>query len=95
MIKVKEKSKGNNEIKILNIPNDPDDIEHTSQRLIRSLIHAGKSLAMIPVRMLPIESRQHLENAGRELILGVASITREFANTINRMAGNSKEENDL
>jgi len=55
-------------------------------RLIRGLRDAAVSLAMIPVNLLPEESRGHVQAAGRELALGVAAAVRAVADGLEKMA---------
>lgn len=71
---------------VRNIAGGRKDQEEAGRRLIRSLLRAGTSFVMIPVNMLPAESRAHLKAAGREFTLGVAALTRELADSLEKIA---------
>ena len=80
-----EKKKSDIEIK--NIPEEAkNDLGTSSRRFAGSATRAAVSLALIPFNMLPAESRQHMKNAAREATLGVASLVRELADSMERMA---------
>jgi len=62
------------------------------RRLIGSLIEAGVSLATIPVNMLPEEPRDHMRAAGREFTRGMAALTHEIADGLERAAREPKQQ---
>lgn len=66
-----------------------------SDNLVESLVEfgggavrLGVSLISLPLAVLPAESRQHVNNAARELMYAFASLPRDFA----EIAGESIEK---
>ncbi len=57
-----------------------------ARQALRSLVQAGLSLLVVPVNLLPTESRQHVVAAARELTHGIAALTRELADSLDRLA---------
>jgi hypothetical protein len=73
-------------------PAEREEPQQPIRRFISSLIQAGVSLATIPVNMLPEEPRGHIQAAGRELTRGLAALTRELAESLEKAAEEPKEQ---
>jgi hypothetical protein len=87
--------KGKREVPVQEIPArrataDTEDLSYAARRFLSSLLKAGANLAMIPINVLPRESRSHFRAAGREVTRGVASLTRQMANRLDEMADEPK-----
>lgn len=78
-------------VDVKNIKNEREDTVQASRRLLRSLFQAGRNLIMVPIRLLPAESQKHMEAASREFTLGVASLTREVADGLERLSTQTEE----
>jgi hypothetical protein len=71
------------EVSVQNIVDDKNtDIADSTRSFINNLFQAGMSLVDIPINILPRKSRKHLQEARREITLGVAALTRELADVI-------------
>jgi hypothetical protein len=75
-----------NEVQVRNVRVEGEDLQESAQQFLGSLFRAGTSLALLPINVLPRETRTHIQNAGRELTLGVASLTKELAKTLENIA---------
>jgi cytosine/adenosine deaminase-related metal-dependent hydrolase len=75
-----------NEVQVRNVRVEGEDLQESAQQFLGSLLRAGTSLALLPINVLPRETRTHIQNAGRELTLGVASLTKELAKTLENIA---------
>ena len=71
------------EVSVRNIADDRNtDISDSTRSAINNLFQAGMSLVDIPINILPRKSRHHLQEARREITLGIAALTRELADVI-------------
>jgi hypothetical protein len=87
--------KGKREVPVQEIPThrasaEPEDLSFATRRFLGSLFKAGLNLAMIPVNMLPRESRAHFRTAGQEVTRGVAAVTHQAAQRLDELADESK-----
>ena len=63
-----------------------EELQQATERLIRSMLRTGVSLALLPVSRLPPKPRQHFQSAGREFTRGLATLVRELADGLEGMA---------
>ena len=73
-------------------PAEGEETQPSTRRFIRSLLQAGVILATNPVNMLPQESRGHVQAAGREFTRGLAALTGELADSLEKLAEEPKEQ---
>lgn len=66
-----------------------EELQQAAERLIRSMLRTGVSLALLPVNRLPPKPRQHFQSAGREFTRGLATLVRELADGLEGMAEDS------
>lgn len=76
---------GNREVPIQNIPTDDEEPVQNGRLFIRSLIRAGVSLAAIPINLIPDESQEIIQDAGKELALGLVGLSRQVADILEGM----------
>jgi hypothetical protein len=60
-------------------------LNQSIRRLASSLVRTGVSLAVLPINVLPKESRQHIQAAGREAAYGVTALMRAVADNLDDM----------
>jgi hypothetical protein len=63
-----------------------EELKKATRQLMRSLVHTGKSLTLLPITSFPLEPRQHFLAAGREFTRGWAALVRELADGIDGIA---------
>ena len=80
------------EVQVRNVTVETEDLRDSAQQLLGSLVRAGTSLVLLPVNVLPRETRTHLQNAGRELTLSAASLTRELTKVLENVAGDRQTQ---
>jgi len=76
------------EVIVRNVEPSTEDLRDSTQQFLGSVVRAGTSLVLMPINLLPHETRTHLQEAGREATLGVASLTRELSRTLENVADN-------
>lgn len=76
------------EVIVRNVDPSTEDLRDSTQQFLGSVVRAGTSLVLIPINLLPRETRTHFQEAGREVTLGVASLTRELSRTLENVADN-------
>jgi hypothetical protein len=64
---------------------DRDELKEASQQFLRTLLRAGVHLAMTPATLLPEEPREHFANAGSEIMRGLARLTHELSDTLDKI----------
>ena len=72
-----------------------EELQQATERLIRSMLRTGVSLALLPVSRLPSKPRQHFQSAGREFTRGLATLVREFADGLEGMAEDANTATDF
>jgi hypothetical protein len=72
------------EVKVKNVRAAQEDARTSTRHLLQSLFKAGASLVALPVSMLPHDSQTHMRAAGREFTRGVASLTREVTDALEK-----------
>jgi hypothetical protein len=82
-------------IEVRNVPEErEDDLRRATRRFASSAARTARTLVMIPVNMLPPESRRHMRIAGREFTLGVAVLMRDLADNLERRIAESQKQAD-
>ncbi len=81
-----ETSSHETEVKVKNVRAERDELRSETRRLFQTLLRTGAALLSLPVSMLPHESQTHLRAAGREFTRGVASLSREVADALEKAA---------
>jgi len=66
-----------------------EELEEATRHFVHSLLQTGKSVTLLPVTRIPPKPRKHFMSAGREFTRGWASLVREFADAIDRLAEGS------
>ncbi len=89
-----ESSVHETEVKVKNVHSEHEDVRHETRRLVQSLMRTGVSLLELPISILPRESQTHIRAAGREFTRGVASLTREVANALEKAAEEPRTRKD-
>lgn len=74
------------EVQVRNVTVEREELQGSAQQFLGSLLRAGTNLVLLPINILPRETRTHFQNAGREVTLGVASLTRELSKTLEDVA---------
>lgn len=72
-----------------------EELQQAAERLIRSMLRTGVSLALLPVNRLPPKPRQHFQSAGREFTRGLATLVRELADGLEGMAEEANTATNL
>jgi hypothetical protein len=76
------------EVTVRNVDPSTEELRDSTQQFLGSVVRAGTSLVLLPINLLSHETRSHFQEAGREVTLGVASLTRELTRTLENVAEN-------
>ena len=63
-----------------------DNSDAALSDLVRSTLHAGLNLALVPIALLPEDSQAHLRRAGSEFTMGLSAILRSASEALNTVA---------
>jgi hypothetical protein len=72
------------------VQQEQEELTEATRAFMRSLVHTGRNMTLLPVTRLPQDSRQHFLAAGREFTRGWAALIRGFADGIDGLAKESK-----